>query len=430
LNYPKSHKGNHVHPDDSDMLSVEEAQKEILSNIKVLEEKEIPLIDSTDYVLAENIIADTNIPEFNNSAMDGFGVLSIDTSNASHENPTTLNIQETIPAGKIPKNKLLKGNSVRIMTGSAIPEGCDAVVPFEFTNLPEIQEKKVKIYKNANYGENIRYFGEDIKKNDLILSKGSIINSANIGLIASLGLESIKVYRKPLISILSTGDELVSPGQDKKLGQIYDSNSYSIYSQVIENGGIPHLKKIVPDNKDSLESAFLDCSESDLVITTAGVSKGDFDYVKDTIKKMGEINFWSVRMRPGKPLTFGLLNYNKKQIPHIGLPGNPVSAIVGFEIFVRPVIKSMIGIKEIYRKQLTATLNDPIYNYDQRKVFARVTVKGNPNQGYYANITGDQNSHILSSISKANGLAICPENIKLLKKGDQVKVLMLNSEIL
>ena len=430
MNYPKSHKGNHIHPDDPDMLRVEDAQKEILSKIKVLEEIKIPLIDSTNYVLAENIIANTNIPEFNNSAMDGFGVLSTDISNASQENPTILNIQETIPAGKIPKNKLLNGNSVRIMTGSAVPKGCDAVVPFEFTNLPKTHEKKVEIYKNADYGENIRYIGEDIKKNNLVLEKGSIINSANIGLIASLGLESIKVYRKPMISILSTGDELVSPGENKKLGQIYDSNSYSIYSQVIQNGGIPHIRKIVPDNKDSLEAAFLDCSKSDLVITTAGVSKGDFDYVKDTIKKMGKINFWSVRMRPGKPLTFGLLNYNKRQVPHIGLPGNPVSAIVGFEIFVRPVIKSMIGIKEIFRKQVTATLNDPIFNYDKRKVFARVILKGNPNQGYSANITGDQNSHILSSMSKANGLAICPENIKLLKKGDQVKVLMLNSEIL
>ena len=167
MNHPKSHKGHHVHPDDPDMLSVEEAQKEILSKIKVLEERKIPLIDSTDYVLAENIIANTNIPEFNNSAMDGFGVLSTDTSNATQENPAILNIQETIPAGKIPKNKLLNGNSVRIMTGSAIPKGCDAVVPFEFTNLPKTHEKKVEIYKNADYGENIRYIGEDIKKNKL-----------------------------------------------------------------------------------------------------------------------------------------------------------------------------------------------------------------------------------------------------------------------
>ena len=429
MNNPQKHENYHIHPYDPDMLSVENAQQEILSKVNRLEQEVIPIIKSTGYVLAEEIISNKNIPEFNNSAMDGFGVISSDTLNASNDNPINLKIQETIPAGKIPVNKLTQGNSVRIMTGSAIPKGCDAVVPFEYTNLPKINEKKVEIYEQFNSGQNIRYIGEDIKENQKILSIGSYLNASNIGLIASLGIDFIKVFRKPLISILSTGDELVSPGQKKKPGQIYDSNSYSIYSQVIENGGIPDIKKIVPDNKKSLENAFLECSNSDLIITTAGVSKGDFDFVKDTLKKMGKMNFWSVKIRPGKPLTFGLINYKNKKIPHIGLPGNPVSAIVGFEIFVRPVIKTMIGMKQIFREEITATLNDPIFNYDNRRVYARVKVNGNPKQGYLANLSGNQNSHILSSMINANGLAICPENKKILKKGDQVKVLILNSYI-
>ncbi len=429
MNNPQKHENHHIHPDDPDMLSVETAQQKILSKINRLEKENISIIKSTGYILAEDIISNKNIPEFNNSAMDGFGVISNDTSNASKKNPIILKIQETIPAGKIPTNKLTQGNSVRIMTGSAIPEGCDAVIPFEYTNFPKINQKKVKIYQQLTSGQNIRYIGEDIKENQKILSIGSTLNASNIGLIASLGIEYIKVFRKPLISIISTGDELVSPGQKKKPGQIYDSNSYSIYSQVIQNGGIPDIKKIVPDNKKSLENAFLECSNSDLIITTAGVSKGDFDFVKDTLKKMGKMNFWSVKMRPGKPLTFGLLNYKDKKIPHIGLPGNPVSAIVGFEIFVSPVIKTMIGKNQIFRKEITATLNDPIINYDNRRVYARVNVQGNPNQGYLAKLSGNQNSHILSSMINANGLAICPENKKILKKGDQVKVLILKSFI-
>jgi len=429
LNHPKDQEIHHIHPDDPDMLSVEEAQKNILSKIKRLEKEKISLIDSLGYVLAEDIIADADVPGFDNSAMDGFGVYAKDTNLASLENPITLKVQEIIPAGKIPSNNLSPGNAVRIMTGSAIPKGCDAVIPFEYTNHPDTNQNKVKIERKVIQGENIRLSGEDIKKGLLVLSSGSTLTPPNIGIVASLGKDTVKVYRKPLISILSTGDELVSPGQAKKPGQIYDSNSYSVYAQVIKSGGIPNTRKIVPDNKKSLELAFKQCAKSDLIISTAGVSKGDFDFIKDTINKMGQMDFWSVKMRPGKPLTFGLLDYGDKQVPHIGLPGNPVSALVGFEIFVRPVIKSMTGIKDIFRKELTATLKNPIFNYDGRKVFARVVIEGTPDEGYFANVTGNQNSHILTSMIHANGLAICPEHVKFLKKGDQVKVIMLDSDI-
>ena len=417
-------KHSHYH---ADMLSVEDARNTILESFNPLESNDIPAIDSLGLTLAEDLYSTVNIPPFNNSAMDGYAVKEEDIISATHETPTYLKVVGTISAGEIPEFTITNGYCARIMTGAPLPNGADTIIPFEETTEMDMQNPKDKIKDigiktYADIGSYVRASGKDVSEGDLILTKGITIKASTIGLISSIGKSSIKVHRRPHVTILATGNELIPPGHNPVSGKIYDSNTSALIASVIESGGIPRSLGIVKDDIKSLNQAIDIAKDSDLVITSAGVSKGDYDIVKDVLSSKGKLNFWSVRMRPAKPLAFGLLNSNT---PLIGLPGNPVSALVAFEQFCRPVIRKMLGKKYIPRPVITATLQDSIENYDSRRVYARVKV-WQENNVYLAKTSGSQESNILSSMAYANGLAICPENEKSKNPGDTVDVIMID----
>ena len=425
-----AHEHGHRHV-EQDMLSVEEAYDRIMSSFTPLEPVATPILDTLGHVLAEDINSPLDLPPMANSGMDGYAVRGDDIINAAPGHPRQLKVIGLVAAGQLPSQTVLSGTAVRIMTGAPVPDGADTVVPFEETD--EVQRRKaglpleeVAILADLPFGSNVRPAGEDVGAGQLVLQAGTLIRPAEVGVMASLGMENAKVTRSPVVSILATGDELVPLGEALEGGKIYDSNSFAVAASVIACGGIPKPLGIAKDDLADLHRKLEMAADSDLVITSAGVSKGDYDIVKDVLTQRGDINFWSVRMRPAKPLAFGhLQSENGKLVPLLGLPGNPVSAMVAFEMFARPAIRIMLGRKRLPRPTVEGVLTGPIHNADGRRVYARVEVRWR-NGTYYAIPTGPQGSNILTSMSRANGLAICPENLSAKKAGERVRIIMLD----
>lgn len=426
----ESHGHHHGHH-HADMLSVEEAYDRIISAFGPLEAEEKPILDSLGQVLAADVYSPLDIPPAANSAMDGYALRHKDLKGAAAGNPVTLKVIGLVAAGQLPTKRVEPGTTIRIMTGAPVPEGCDTVVPFEETD--EVDRKaqgrsmdEVGVLVAQPEGKHIRLAGEDVKEGELVLEKGATLRPSEVGVLASLGLERVRVIRRPTVAILATGDELLAPGQKAQPGRIYDSNSYSLSALVLRYGGIPRLLGIARDNLEDMRRKLEEGLTADLLLTSAGVSKGDYDMVKDVLAERGEVNFWSVRMRPAKPLAWGMLRApGDRQVPHLGLPGNPVSAMVAFEEFARPAILKMLGKTRLAKPTIEAELQGPIVNFDGRRVFARVHVTKS-NGAYYANPTGPQGSNILTSMARANGLAICPEDEPKMDKGQMVRVKMLD----
>ena len=422
------------------MISVEEALEKVLSFIEVLEREERPILHSLGQVLAEDIYSTIDIPPLDNSAMDGYAVQAENTYGASKSSPKKLAVVGEVAAGSISSREVEPGTAIRIMTGAPLPQGTDSVVPFEDTD--EIERKlfqntlsQINILKQIEKGANVRSSGEDITKGELVLRKGGVLRPSEIGVLASLGRSLVSVIRRPIVSILATGDEIVDIEQPLPLGKIYDSNTYTIAAQVLRYGGIPKILGIGRDSAQSLTQKLDEGLNSDILVTSGGVSLGDYDIVKDILAKRGEIAFWTVCMKPGKPIAFGVIkkieNGREKKVPHLGLPGNPVSSMITFEQFARPAILKMLGMKNFAKPTIQAIIENEIKNTDGRRVFARVVVTKRGGQ-YYACLTGDQGSGILTSMAKANGLAIIPETAEGVKAGDIIQVQMLdwNEEIL
>ncbi len=412
------------------MLSVDQAQKKILAKIKVLPVKQTSLLECLNQVLAKDILSKIDVPLRNNSSMDGYAIKAQDTKGLSKQG-VVLDVIGENQAGSIFKKEIKSGQAVRIMTGSVIPKGANAVVPFEDTdeymrkNPTKKIPEKVEVYKAIKVNENIRKAAEDTKKGAKILNKNTLLNPAHIGLAASVGIESLPVIRKATIAIISSGNEIIRPPQKIKPGQVYDSNTYSIASQIRQLGATPKIYSIARDTIKNIQMKLDHASKHcDLIISTAGVSKGDYDLFKEVVTMNGKIDFWSIRMKPGKPLMFGMIKKNNTQIPHLGLPGNPVSAMVTFELFARPAILKMMSKSFKNRDNVHAILNSDIINTDNREVYARVRLS-NQNNKTYATITGNQGSGILQSMSLADGLVKCPANKKILRKGTKVQVIKL-----
>ncbi|MSQ41306.1 MAG: molybdopterin molybdenumtransferase MoeA [Dehalococcoidia bacterium] len=414
-----------------DMLSVEEALERILTVFSPLAPEEKPLLEALGQVLAEDAVAAFDIPPLPNSAMDGYAVRHDDIRGASATSPKTLRVIGLVAAGQVPQQAVAPGTAIRIMTGAPIPAGADTVVPFEDTD--ELQRKaagrslqEIAIRLDVGRGASVRPAGEDVARREKVLSKGTILRPQELGVLASLGHSRVMVIRRPVVAVLATGDELEELGQPLGPGKIYDSNTYSVAAAVLRYGGVPHLLGIARDNLEDMEAKVAGGLHADLLITSAGVSKGDYDVVKDVLMRQGHIGFWSVRMRPAKPLAFGLLRGpGGRQVPHLGLPGNPVSAMVAFEAFARPAILKMQGKTRLRKPTIEAVLEDPIHNNDGRRVYARVTV-ARRNGAYYARTTGAQGSNLLTSMAKAKGLAICPEDTPGIQAGQRVQVWMLD----
>ena len=421
------HGHSHIH---EDMLSVEEALTQIISCFTTLESEEKPILECLGQILAEDVTSPLDLPPLSNSGMDGYAVIWNDIAHSSHQNPTQLNVIGIVPAGQVSIQTVTSGSAIRIMTGAPVPKGADTIIPFEETD--EIERRNsgtglnnININTSLPKGCNIRPSGEDVKQNELVLKSGTLIRPSEVSVLASLGLPTVNVIRRPVVSVLATGDELVQVDGNLVPGKIYDSNSAGIAASILSAGGIPRILGIAQDTVKSLNNKLEGIKGSDLVITSAGVSKGDYDVVKDVLNDKGDINFWSVRMRPAKPLAFGHLNHEGAFIPMLGLPGNPVSALVAFEMFVRPAIRLMLGLTALDRPVIEGILTNPIFNADERRVYARVEVT-KTNGTYYASPTGPQGSNILTSMSKANGLAICPDNEPTRSAGDKVNIIMLD----
>ncbi len=414
------------------MISVEQALEKVLGYVNVLEAEQCPILDCLGQVLAEDIYSSITVPPLDNSAMDGYALRVKDIKAANQRSPRFLRVIDTVTAGSISKCEVEPGTAIRIMTGAPIPEGADSVVRFEDTD--EAQRKgasdEIGILVEVEAGLNIRRAGEDITRGSLVLSQGVAIRPSEIGILASLGRSMVKVVRRPVVAVLATGNELVDINHPLPRGKIYNSNSYSVAAQVRRYGGIPKVLGIALDSESSLVARLHEGLDADMLVTTAGVSAGDYDVVKDVLVKQGEITFWTVRMKPGKPVAFGMIKGISqagvtRNIPHLGLPGNPVSAMVTFELFVRPAILKMMGKKNLAKPVIEAVLEEPVVNEDGRRFFARAIVEKRGGQ-YFARLTGPQGSGILTSMSLANGLAIVPEDKARVEAGDKVQVMMLD----
>jgi molybdopterin molybdotransferase len=419
------------------MLSVEEALQKILAEVNVLEAETIPILEALGQVLTEDIVSDINVPPLDNSAMDGFAVRSEDTSGASEKTPITLRVIGTVLAGGISKNEAVPGTAIRIMTGAPIPRGANSVVQFEDTDDQKNQDafsnkraEEVSIFAEAKPGQNIRLAGEDITKGKTTLKKGTVIRPPEIGLMASMGRSQVKAIRRPIVAILSTGDELIEVDKPLPEGKIHDNNAYSIAGLVKRYGCIPKMLGIARDNEKELVKKLKQTQDADILLTTGGVSMGDYDMVKDILARDGEMVFWKVRVKPGKPLAFGKIkvkdrNGKIKIIPHLGLPGNVTSCMVSFELFVRPALLKMMGKKNLAKPSIEAIIEESVINDAGRRIYDRAIIKKRDGH-YYAKLTGPQGSGILTSMSLANGLVIIPEETKRVNKGDTVQALMLD----
>lgn len=413
------------------MLSVEEARARVFSYLNVLAGEERPLLEAVGQVLSEDLRAEFDVPPVANSAMDGYAVRREDTAGASRGAPVELPVRGTVTAGEMPRAPLAPGTAVRIMTGAPVPEGATAVVPFEDTDEVERREAgrgldTIGICVEARPDANVRFAGEDVREGTVVLAKGRVLKPADIGVAASMGLTHVPVVRRPVVAIVSTGNEIVAPGEPLPPGKIYDSNAYSLAAAVAECGGVPEVLGTARDTVESLNEMIDRALGADLVLTSAGVSRGDYDVVKDVLAERGHIALHTVRIQPARPLAFGAFRGpGGRDVPHLGLPGNPVAVMVAFELFARPAINLMMGKPPLDRRTVQATLDDPIRNRDARRVFARVVVYRDGAGGYRARLAGSQGSGVLTTMADANGLAICPEDVPGLKAGEVATVHML-----
>lgn len=372
------------------MISMEEAQRIILQHIALLPTEELPLLEGLGRVAGGDVYAPRDIPAADNSAMDGYAF-----SFASVEGDSLL-VSGNIPAGRERTTPVAAGEAVRIMTGAPIPRGCDTVVPIE--NVETIGDT-IRLLGNVRPGSHIRKRGEDIRAGHRAIAGNSPLRPQEIGMLASLGKSSVRVYRRPKVGVLATGDELLEIGSPPAPGKIINSNSYSIAAQVAEAGGDPVMLGIAEDEMERTCDRIREGIQGDLLITTGGVSVGDRDCVKEAIVALGgEIRFWKVNMKPGKPIAFAILEGK----PVFALPGNPAAAMISFEVFVRPALLKMTGHMRIFRPTVTAALTGPIANKGDRPHLIRVRVEARQD-GHVASVTGDQSSARLSSLTAANG---------------------------
>ena len=400
------------------MIPVKEALYRILEQIPRLGKERVGILEAQGRVLAEDIFSSQNIPPWDNSAMDGYAVRYFDIQEASPKKPVFLKVLSDLPAGRVFKGRIGPGEAVRIMTGAPLPEGADTVVPVEETAKAD---GNVKILAAIPAGGNIRRAGEDVGAGDKVLEEGIVLRAPHAGMLASLRRSAIYVYQRPRVAVLSTGDELLEIDEPWQDGKIINSNSYSIAGQVLECGGQPLQLGIARDRREELAAKMKEGLVADILITTGGVSVGDYDLVKGLLMEMGQMNFWKVAMRPGQPLAFGRLSGK----PLFGLPGNPVSCMISFEQFVRPSLLKMAGFSRIFRPTLRAVLKEDLSKKTGLAYFVRCRLIEEGGR-LFATTTGGQGSGILSSMVRAQGLVVLPAGKSTAQKGEVVSVIPLD----
>ncbi|MFN8426147.1 MAG: gephyrin-like molybdotransferase Glp [Anaerolineales bacterium] len=408
------------------LLSVSDARARILSRFQPVSTESLPLADCLNRVLAQTISAATDLPPFDNSSMDGFAVRSADVADAIPASPRRLRVVADIPAGFAPSASLAPGEAARIMTGAQMPEGTDAVIPVEETNFQNrdagsAAPEFVDIHKAGNAGDNVRPRGSDVRNGEVVLTTDRILKPQDLGLLATLGFANVEVYRKPRVGLFSSGDELLDVNAPLEPGKIRDSNSYML-AGLVQSAGAEVVKLgTAKDDFDSVKSLLDRATQQnvDLILSSAGVSVGAFDFVKAALESNGKMDFWRVNMRPGKPLAFG----EYKGIPFIGLPGNPVSAFVGFEVFVREALGGLSGLRGANRQTVRVRSEEEI-NSDGRESYLRVQIR-EENGVLRARLTGHQGSGNLLSLAQADALLIIPAGVKCVPAGQEINAWIL-----
>ena len=408
------------------MLTVTEASERILSEIKPLPPEAVPLRQALGRVLAEDISATVTMPPWSNSSMDGYAVRSADITPVMSGERVQLRVIATVAAGEFAPRALKRGEAMRIMTGAPIPGGADSVIRKEDTDGGS---EKVEIREARDVWKNIRDAGEDFQRGDLLGKRGSPIKPALLGVLASSGIATVQVFGQPRVGIISSGNELVDLDDFDEVvaaRRIVSTNSYTLEALTRVAGGIPDDLGIASDTKASLKRKLDAAVGCDLIITSAGVSVGDLDHTRDVFASLGGTQkFWKVKMRPGAPLAFGLL----KGVPWLGLSGNPVSAMVSFELFIRPVLRKMQGYQTFFRRTIAVTLEEEVKIGAKLTHFLRAIVTRQPDGALTARLTGHQSSGALTSMAKANALLIVPETDPKVPKGAQLKALMLDNSL-
>jgi molybdopterin molybdotransferase len=408
------------------MLGVDEARERILDAFAPLPAGSWPLVEALGRVLAVDVYAQADLPPFANAAMDGFAVRSADTTGAAREAPVRLAVVGQAAAGFPPDATVGAGTAVRIMTGAPLPTGADAVVRFEETDEAERlgpRTREVEIRRAARPDEYVRLPGEDVRAGAIVLRAGARLRPPEIGLLAALGRAQVTVHRRPKVGVIATGDELCPLGETPRPSQIPDSNGPMIAAYVAACGGEPVPLGIARDEPDDLRARLAAAGDVDLLLTTGGVSVGDFDIVKDVLREDGRIELWRVRLKPGKPLAFGRIGGR----PLLGLPGNPVAAAVAFVLFAQPAILRLLGRArtDLDLPTVEARLLDRIENRGGRRHYARVRVRPGA-AGWEARLAGPPGAGAISSLAAANGLLVIPEETAVAEPGEVYPVLMLD----
>lgn len=400
-------------------VRVAEAQEIILHDVQPSGVEKIALLSALRRVMAEDVIASRHIPPHDNSAMDGYAVRHRDVAGATSEQPACLQVVEVLPAGKMPRQPLQSGTAVKIMTGAALPEGADTVVQVEHTNG---SDTAVDIYQSPKAGSNLRRRGEDIGVGDCIVPEHTLLRPAELGVLASIGKAQVLVYQQPRVAILATGDEIADLGDTDLTDKIINSNSYTLAGQVMEAGGTPILLGVAQDSREEISQRIASGLQAEVLITSGGVSAGDFDYVRECLDAAGfDCRFLTVAVRPGSPITFGMVG----EVPVFSLPGNPVASMVTFELFVRPALLKMTGHTTFLRPLQQAILQDTVQKRQGVRTFLRGILQPQDQGLATVTTTGPQGSGILRSMSLANCLIDISEETQIVQPGETVQVLPL-----
>jgi molybdopterin molybdotransferase len=410
----------HDHESGEGLVPVDEARDRVLSQIKPLQPLELPLQEAEGCVLAQQVVAGADIPDFASSAMDGFAVRSGEVGDATPSSPVELRIVGRALIGQRPEATVGGGEAVRIATGAPIPAGADTIVPIENC---EVVGDTVRILAGSPEGKHIRPTGEDVKGGEVLLPAGRRLGAPELGLLATAGFSHPLVHPRARVVVLSTGDELIPPGQTPEYGQVRDSNAYLLFGALREAGAVPMMAGTVRDEVDDLKDRVLShLVQADAFISSGGVSVGERDVVKAAFFKRGELDFYKVAMQPGMPQGFGHIEGK----PFFGLPGNPVSVFVSFEVFIRPALRKMMGRQQLFRPEITARLDTDVSGPEGKMQFARVRVK-RTKEGWIATPTGGRGSNLIATVSRANGLAMIPAGVSTAAAGSEVKVMVFRS---